>query len=69
MNPLVFTMLDFSEPFIIECDANGVGIRAVLLQENKPIAFLSKVLQGKNLNLATYKNELLALILATEKWS
>ncbi|KAI5381470.1 hypothetical protein KIW84_UN0702 [Lathyrus oleraceus] len=35
---------NFSLPFEVECDAAGRGIRAVLMQQRKPIAFFSKAL-------------------------
>ncbi|XP_041011286.1 uncharacterized protein LOC121255061 [Juglans microcarpa x Juglans regia] len=59
---------DFTQKFVIECDACGVGVGAVLIQNHKPIAFLSQALKGKNLTLSTYEKELLALVLAIKKW-
>lgn len=40
-NPLVLALLDLSKPFFIGCDASGVGIRAILMQEVRPLAYLS----------------------------
>ncbi|KAL2248441.1 UNVERIFIED_CONTAM: Retrovirus-related Pol polyprotein from transposon 17.6 [Sesamum indicum] len=64
----VLSMPDFSKPFIVETDASGKGIGAVLMQEGKPIAYLSKALAARNLGLSTYENEFLALLLAVTKW-
>lgn len=52
---LVLSMPDFSKHFIVETDASGAGIRAVLIQENHPIAFISKALAPKHLGLSTYE--------------
>jgi len=66
--PPVLGLSDFSKPFIIECDASGEGIGAILMQIGQPLAYLSQGIKGKSLNLSTYKKELLALVMAIRKW-
>ncbi|CAA0843134.1 Uncharacterized mitochondrial protein AtMg00860 [Striga hermonthica] len=64
----VLALPNFDQPFIVETDASGVGIGAVLMQGGRPISFLSKALCPKNQALSIYEREFLAVLLAVQKW-
>jgi hypothetical protein len=65
---LVLALPQFDKPFIIETDVCDEGVGAVLMQFDKPIAYLSKALREKNRALSIYEKEFLALMLAVDKW-
>ena len=54
--------------FEIECDDSGIGVGVVLLQGNRPIAYLSEKLNRATLNYPTYDKELYAVVRALETW-
>ena len=59
---------DFSQQFVVKTDASDNGIRAMLMQHNHLVAYLSKPLGPRNKALSVYEKECLAILLAIEKW-
>lgn len=48
-------ILDFFQLFIVEIDACGRGMSAVIMQSGRPISFLSKAFNSKNLGMSVYE--------------
>jgi hypothetical protein len=59
---------DFQQTFEIECDASGIGIDGVLMQNGCPVAYHSEKLDGARLNYPIYDKEIFALVRVLEVW-
>jgi len=64
----VLTIPYFFKAFLLETDASGIGIRAMLSQNNHPIAFFSKKLTPSLQKQLAYTRELYAITEAIAKF-
>ena len=67
-NAPVLAYYDPQKELVIECDASSKGLGAVLLQEDRPIAYASRCLTDPETRYATIEKEMLAVIFSLEKW-
>ena len=65
---LVSATPDFTKTFIVECDALGNVLGAILMQEIHPISFTSHTIKGNNLKRPIYEKEMLEIIHALKQW-
>jgi hypothetical protein len=64
----VLGLLNFYELFVLETDASDTGIGAVLAQNWKPPAFMSKAIGPKQRGWSVYSQEMLAIMEAIRQW-
>jgi ribonuclease HI len=65
---LVLAQPNNSKPFDIYCDASGIGLGCVLMQNNQVIAYASRALRNHEQNYPTHDLELAAVIHALKIW-
>ncbi|XP_044477547.1 uncharacterized protein LOC123204809 [Mangifera indica] len=64
----VLAMPNFSKEFVVKTDASGSGLGVMLMQEERPITFLSKALSLRNQGKSIYERELMTIVLALQRW-
>ncbi|WVZ00696.1 hypothetical protein V8G54_026765 [Vigna mungo] len=64
----VLALLDFDKTFYVQTDASGTAMGAVLTQDNRPIAYFSKVFCPRLSKSSAYVRELHAITSAVKRW-
>jgi hypothetical protein len=64
----VLALLDFTLPFVLECDASDKGIGVVLMQGGHPIVFKCRNLSQPERLYSIYDKEMLAIMHALTKF-
>jgi hypothetical protein len=64
----VLALPAFILPFILETNASGAGLGAILMQQGRPISFYSEALGPKAAAQSTYHKEALAILQSLKRW-
>ena len=64
----VLALPDFSQPFVVECDASREGLGVILMQNHHSIAFESRKLKNYECHYSIYDKEMLSILHALTKF-
>ena len=64
----ILTQLTFGKEYVIFSDASLNGLRCVLMQEGKKVAYASRQLKPHEKNYLTHDLELAAIVFALKIW-
>lgn len=64
----VLALPNWSKVFFVKTDASDMGVGAALMQDQQPIAYLSKVLGPRQQKMSVHEKELMALAITVNKW-
>ena len=69
ITPPVLAIPQFDKPFDVVTDASEFACGAVLLQEGRPVAYMSNRLSPAERNYPTHDRECLGIVSAYKEWS
>src|SRR6478609_1631391 len=64
----VLRYYDIKKSITVQCDASQHGLGAVLLQDNHPVAYVSRAMTQTEYSYAQIEKELLAIVYAMERF-
>lgn len=64
----ILTLPDFSQSFVVETNASGIGLGAVPSQNQRHIAYYSRFLSPRAQVKPIYERELMAVVKAVQRW-
>ncbi|MCO5591325.1 hypothetical protein L7F22_045307 [Adiantum nelumboides] len=64
----VIILPDLLKPFVVQCDACGNSLGAVLMQDGRVVAYESRVFSDRERTLQIYEKEMLAIMHALYSW-
>jgi RNase H-like domain found in reverse transcriptase/Integrase zinc binding domain/Chromo (CHRromatin Organisation MOdifier) domain/Integrase core domain len=68
VSPPVLALPDFAKPFHVFTDASMYALGGILVQDGRPVAYCSRVLNSAELKYATPEQECLGIVHAYKEW-